>query len=213
MVRAWNNRLFKPNVYLSISSFHRWFVLRHANNSICRYVISMKYGKYGLKMLSLYCSKSRNTHYASKLWLGLKGLQEKDLYLIFSHQILNFLHLTAFLQRGHDTERPSSQIDAGILVGGCESSAASCFMQNASIRWSHKHWDCSRLPLTEQHRQAFMWPRTSWYHRLLILLWDFIRWCLWTQDMELKWRKSKPVDVVGIVSICFCAISLAERRE
>ncbi|TNM90617.1 cadherin-related family member 5 [Takifugu flavidus] len=29
--------------------------------------------------------------------------------------------------------------------------------------------------------------------------------------MELKWRKSKPVDVVGIVSLCFCAISLAER--
>lgn len=105
-----------------------------------------------------------------------------------------------------------AKTDASILVGGCESSAGRRFMQYVPVRWSHKHCNCSRLPLAGQHRRGIMWTSTSWYHGLLILLQDFICWCLWNQDMELK-SKSKPVNVGCIVAICFCTICLAERRE
>lgn len=119
------------------------------------------------------------------------------------------------MHQGHQYRmtRPA-QTDASILVGGCESSAGRRLMQYVPVRWSHKHCNCSRLPLAGQHRRGIMWTSTSWYHGLLILLRDFICWCLWNQDMELKWE-SKPVDVLlgCIVAISFCTVCPAERRE
>ena len=81
--------------------------------------------------------------------------------------------------------RPA-KTDASILVGGSESSAGRRLMQYVPVRWSHKHCNCSRLPLAGQHRRGIMWTSTSWYHGLLILLRDFICCCVWNLDMETQ---------------------------
>lgn len=73
------------------------------------------------------------------------------------------------MHQGHQY-RTTRKADASILVGGCESSAGRRLMQYVPVRWSHKHCNCSRLPLAGQHRRGIMWTSTSWYHGLLILL-------------------------------------------
>lgn len=54
-------------------------------------------------------------------------------------------------------------------VGGWEASAGSHLIRYVPVRWSHKHRNCSWLPLARQHRQGIIWS-TSWYHGLLTLL-------------------------------------------
>lgn len=104
--------------------------------------------------------------------------------------------------------------DASILVGGCESSAGRRLMQYVPVRWSHKHCDCSLLPLSEQHKRGIMLTSTSWYHGAPHPPRDFICCCCWNQDMELK-SKRKPVDVVlgCFIAVCLYNLCLAQRRE
>lgn len=87
-------------------------------------------------------------------------------------------------------------------------------MQYVPVRWSHKHCNCSLLPLSEQHRQGIMLTSTSWYHGAPHPPSDFICCCLWNQDMELKWKR-KPVDILFgyFVAVCLYRLCLAQRRE
>lgn len=119
------------------------------------------------------------------------------------------------MHQGHQYRMTSpAKRDASILVGGCESSAGRRLMQYVPVRWSHKHCDCSLLPLSEQHKRGIMLTSTSWYHGAPHPPRDFICCCCWNQDMELK-SKRKPVDVVlgCFIAVCLYNLCLAQRRE
>ncbi|KAM4744608.1 cadherin-related family member 5 isoform 2-T2 [Anableps anableps] len=56
-----------------------------------------------------------------------------------------------------------------------------------------------------------MWPSTSWYHGLLVLLWTSFA-AAWNRDMEVKSRKRPADAALGcIVAFCFSALCWAER--
>lgn len=121
-----------------------------------------------------------------------------------------------------------AKTDANIFVGGCKSSAGRRLMQYVPVRWSHKHCNCSQLPLAGQHRRGIMWMSTSWYHGPLILLctsfvdasetrtwnWNW-RANLWTvssdilspsafvQFVRLKDVSRALISVGGVISCCW----------
>ena len=140
------------------------------------------------------------------------------------HSFLRFLpglceHGVAAAARRGKKRRIEAKTDASIFaVGGCESRRWTATWANiCPVKWSHKHCDCSRLPLAgDEHRRGIMWRSTSWYHGALILLATSFTGPSWGWDMEEK-PGHKPANLLLgcmlLVSLCTLCHGQKSKRN